>query len=302
MSLSQISGLSDIIPDVEKFIAENGMIDDVSHLMEDESQETDHDQEEYCKPLLVELYPPEQPLHLTNEEYEGPFNFEVLVLHEEKTPWEYSTKLNKIYITQNLKFPMAFSVEPRPKNKKLFVRLTPVFSQSQYFHEIVHRCVMHQRPQDGSNKDLPAHVHQHVVRCTNEQTAYFGDYTEGTRLSVVVPLQEPQHGTDLIKEFYYFVCVNSCALGMNRRPIELVFTLEDQEGEVFGRRVIAAKICSCPKRDRAKDEKEFKRSQVPSGKRIKLDSDKRVFKLSGTIIGKENYLHVLKVAKDRMAA
>jgi len=46
-------------------------------------------------------------------------------------------------------------------------------------------------------------------------------------LSVVAPLGWPQPGDETVRLMYEFVCQNSCVSGMDRRPIEVVFTLED---------------------------------------------------------------------------
>ncbi|XP_063906619.1 cellular tumor antigen p53-like isoform X2 [Zophobas morio] len=269
------------------------------------------------QPYTVPQFPPDQPQDLGTEEYSGPFNFEVLIIpSEQKTPWEYSSKLNKIFIGINLKFPVAFTLTHRPQNLNLYVRATPIFSQSQFFEEPVHRCVAHQHAQDPSNHGLPVHVFQHIIRCTNDMTQYFGDRNSGTRLNIVIPLGRPQTGSDVIKEFYHFVCKNSCPSGMNRKPIDVVFTLENEMGEVFGRRLLSVRICSCPKRDREKEEKDLEKNHPPQAKKRKLvggsgdggrregggGGDKKMHSVNFNIVGKENYLHILTVARDRMAA
>lgn len=66
------------------------------------------------------------------------------------------------------------------------------------------------------------------MRCGNSHVQYLGDVEKNERLSMVIPLSQPQTGTDRVMEMFQFVCQNSCpAPGMNRRPIEVIFTLED---------------------------------------------------------------------------
>lgn len=55
-----------------------------------------------------------------------------------------------------------------------------------------------------------------------------------------------------------FTCQNSCSGGMNRKATSIVFTLENEYSEVFGRKIMNFKVCSCPKRDKDKDEEGLK--------------------------------------------
>lgn len=54
--------------------------------------------------------------------------------------------------------------------------------------------------------------------------------------------------------FLQFMCLGSCVGGPNRRPIQIVFTLE-YENQVLGRRAVEVRICACPGRDRKADER-----------------------------------------------
>ncbi|KAM3959525.1 uncharacterized protein ACR2FA_006458 [Aphomia sociella] len=48
---------------------------------------------------------------------------------------------------------------------------------------------------------------------------------------------------------YIFICRNTCAKGIDRRPIKIVATLEDEQGEVLGRQIIHVQVCMHPRRD-----------------------------------------------------
>lgn len=67
---------------------------------------------------------------------------------------------------------------------------------------------------------------EHVLRCDNETTTYQVDEVS-KRKSVVTYLSRPDHGSDSTKLSYRFMCKTSCLSGMERRPIVVIFTLED---------------------------------------------------------------------------
>lgn len=65
----------------------------------------------------------------------------------------------------------------------------------------------------------------HILRSVHDSAVYSGGADR--HFSVTVPLGQPQPGMDTVKHTFYFVCKNSCPSGMERRPIEVIFTLED---------------------------------------------------------------------------
>lgn len=79
------------------------------------------------------------------------------------------------------------------------------------------------------NADISPHIIDHIIRCENPNASYEGDKSTKKHLSVVVPLGVPQSGVDTVRQMYQFMCKNSCPSGMNRRPFDVVFTLEDEK-------------------------------------------------------------------------
>ena len=78
----------------------------------------------------------------------------------------------------------------------------------------------------------------------------------------MVPVERPQPGAQTFDFSLKFMCLGSDVGGINRRPLKVIFTLEDhlsQNGEVIvlGRYTVDVRICSCPKRDKQQEERKF---------------------------------------------
>lgn len=152
----------------------------------------------------------------------------------------------------NQQFPVDFKIKERPSRGQLFIRTTPQYSAQHYAAEPVTRCIQHDHVADPTNKgtyvqhsqifsciilyyyyyliDVAEQVRKHVIRCSNKSSQYIGNPSEAQRLSIVFPLSEPQVGNESVREMFHFVCKSSCpAPGMNRRGIEVIFTLEDEQ-------------------------------------------------------------------------
>lgn len=137
-----------------------------------------------------------------------------------------------------------------------------------------------------------------MIRCEHDSTRY--DKDDSTkRLSCVTPLSYPQPGSETTTLTYKFVCKTSCPSGMDRKPISVIFTLEDikyviihskyhffklnfqllsfPSGYVFGRQPLAVKICSCPKRDKLKEEhNETQKTRTPKVTRARSSTSDSV--------------------------
>jgi hypothetical protein len=69
-----------------------------------------------------------------------------------------------------------------------------------------------------------------------------------------VPLERPQGGTEYSAFSLKFMCLGSDVGGINRKPLKVIFTLEQGPGTVIGRYSVDVRICSCPKRDKQQEE------------------------------------------------
>lgn len=254
----------------------------------------------------VEYYPSSEATTPVREEFPGCYNFQFSLANQESTKHRvYSPSLQKVFINMEETLPLRFKWDP--PDDGLYLRTTMVFSLDQYASDPVRRCHNHMALNNTSNRNYDPRVIKHVVRCLDHSSMY---EERNEHLSVLTPLHTPQPGSQYVPLNFKFLCKNSCPSGMNRRPTDLIFTLEDHKRTVLGRRILSVRVCSCPKRDKKKEESELSDSQpdvkkrkicVPVAKKVMPSCDTHVFNVQLKIVGKENYLAVLKYAYDIMA-
>ena len=144
--------------------------------------------------------------------------------------------------------PIKFKTSFQPP-KGSIIRATPLYVKPEHVQEVVQRCPNHATSKEF-NELHPAP--SHLVRCEHTLAKYC-DHAYTGRHSVSVPHEEPQAGSDWVTNLYQFMCFSSCVGGLNRRPLQVVFTLE-HEGEVLGRQSVEVRICACPGRDKKGEE------------------------------------------------
>ncbi|XP_049830644.1 tumor protein p73-like isoform X1 [Schistocerca gregaria] len=192
--------------------------------------------------------------------FAGQYDFDIQPSrHQEDAHWVYSQILDKVFtdIGKSVRFNVTLSTDWTPSTA-LFIRALPLFvPESESFEEVVKTCPTHEDLAHTLNAGCPSV--KHVVRCSDPLTQYQTDPVSG-RYSVVTPLCAPQPGATSIPLLYTFVCKNSCRGGIGRRALALAFTLEDVSGEILGRRVLEVRVCSCPRRDKEKQEKQYLRN------------------------------------------
>ena len=186
--------------------------------------------------------------------YSGPFDFDAtftkLSESSKNRHWDYSAVLNKLYIDMNKSVQVEFHVGPAPP-PGLSIRALPVFSDANYINEPVKRCPNHAVDTDPTNDNF-SYKH-HLIRVVGEDVSYLED-PNNHRLSVAFPVLAPAAGSEMISKQLKFMCLGSDVGGINRRPTKVVFTLEDNEGGVLGRKVFDVRLCSCPRRDKQQEE------------------------------------------------
>merc|ERR1712080_814046 len=94
----------------------------------------------------------------------------------------------------------------------------------------------------------------HLIRVDNDFAMYEEDQ-DSKRLSVIIPVQQPQAGSLSFAVPIKFMCLGSDVGGINRKPLKVIFTLEHGVNNVVARHAVDIRICSCPKRDKIQDEK-----------------------------------------------
>lgn len=226
-----------------------------------------------------------------DEIHDPTFNFNVDLNGESsgKSSWMFSSRLNKVFVKMGQ--PCTFNVSylvPAGGFPQMQVRAMLVCSSLEDMYQSIYRCENH-RGNDRSNPNLSKEVIAHVMRCFNPSVRYVGT-EQGVafkdRLAVVVPLDT--NAVDQVvtsNVSLEFVCQNSCRI-INRRPTAIIFTLEDGHGQILGKKSLHLKVCSCPKRDKQKEEETLapatkRKSDVgpaapPPGKKVaKLSSSHR---------------------------
>lgn len=131
----------------------------------------------------------------------------------------------------------------------LYLRTMLRFSLSQLRSDPVRRCHTHMAC-NLVNQGIDAKRIKHVVHCINHASTLYEEKDE--HLSIVTSLSTPESDSKNISMIYKFLCKNSCPGGMNRRPTELVFTLENDTKIILACSKLLLRVCCCPKRDKEK--------------------------------------------------
>lgn len=242
-------------------------------------QQLQHDQQHQ---LLV------QPQHQQQQQPEWPHQSRIPNLAPVTSAYDFEVSVPpdpnvvyhapKLYIKMSSK--MTINVAYRPQNhinEPLNVRAMIIFSSPSEMHLPVKRCANH-RVANTDGLQIPKDAS--ILKMNDPKATYHGSENGeifSERLSVLVPLESGEFDnlgrrTQMIG--LEFGCLNSCVSGINRRPTSIVFTLENGGGELIGKSAIEFKVCSCPKRDSERDQREKTKRKAegsfPRGKHPRL--------------------------------
>ncbi|XP_064604286.1 tumor protein p73-like [Liolophura sinensis] len=191
----------------------------------------------------------------SNTNYPGTYGFQVSFSPPQKetksTSWTYSALGRKLYVKMASSCPVQFHTSQPPPEGSI-IRAMAVFSKAEHAQGVVTRCPNHVSSREH-NQNHPAP--SHLVRCEHQLSHYLDDPSTG-RHSVLTPYQQPQAGCPHLTYLYQFMCLGSCVGGPNRRPMQIVFTLENDQ-LVLGRAAVDIRICACPARDKRLEEKSY---------------------------------------------
>lgn len=186
---------------------------------------------------------------------------------------------NKLFIKMNSKMTFCMSYREQTRGERLYLRAMILFSKSAEMHLPVTRCKNHR--QGSGNGNPNESFAASIIKINNPKAEYLGaeaGETFGDRLSVRIPLESgsfDEDGNITHMVSIEFGCQSSCSSGINRRPTTLVFTLETENCQLLGKGTQEFKVCSCPKRDAEREDKEMKRKSdtkpYPRGKKPKYE-------------------------------
>lgn len=226
------------------------------------------------------------------DELRTDWNFDVELNAESagKTSWMYSQKLNKVFVKINTHLNVYMKYDLINVQRQLLVRAMIVYTSSNDLAEPVKKCPNHR---DQSMLSFP----EHILRCASDETMYVG-YDSGKlfkdKLAIVVPTRAIASNEPLKLQF---TCQNSCSGGMNRKATSIVFTLESDLGEILGRKIMNFKVCSCPKRDKDKDEDGIAKP-MPKKRKFENTAPSTSKKVSTTVTVKQELDSTLSVQSD----
>lgn len=185
----------------------------------------------------------------------------------------YSDQLKKFFTKMDTTSHIEVSYNDMPETRQVNLRAMVVFTDD--ISAPVKRCNNHKG--GDLNNDIDCAKKESVIRSENSGVVYVGlpdGKNFNDRLSMLIPLSSSSDGRDVIKQSIAlkFLCQNSC---IGRKTTCVIFTLESKRGDILSKRILNVKVCSCPKRDKDKEEdkiNEMKRSgdemNCPPGKRV----------------------------------
>ena len=189
-------------------------------------------------------------------EFEGKYGFDIKFTqaNKGKSVWCVSDLTKKLYSTIEKDVPFEIVLSKNNdsvimKEEDLYIRALLTYTEHQHLYDRVIRCPFH-----VLKDNAPSHGHVVVSRHPLAE-----HHQNEHQLSAVVPLdnlRSDQPSTKIIR-FFHFKCFASCKGGISRRQVAVVFTLENRQGQVYGRKLVNVRLCAAPLRDRKVDDDKY---------------------------------------------
>ncbi|GMR36456.1 hypothetical protein PMAYCL1PPCAC_06651, partial [Pristionchus mayeri] len=162
---------------------------------------------------------------------------------------DYVTERNLLFCKFMEGIPLNFSlVNPEketsiPFPPNMFIRMSLRFLAPDSDEKAkVRRCHLHmEKDIDGSHKMFP-------FKLNHKDAAY-----DDANLSVTIPTSTVVSAT--------FYCYSSCAGGIDRKPVYLLFELLYEDGSLYQQATLAIKVCANPQRDAPKEIAKMKKQE-----------------------------------------
>ncbi|XP_063388502.1 cellular tumor antigen p53-like [Cydia fagiglandana] len=162
--------------------------------------------------------------------FPGGLNFavEINAADTNRKKYLYSHQLNRIYVDIKTNFPVQFRWDFERAGSPMFVRATTVFSDDAQSEKRVERCLQHTH--ESANAGVDPTIVQNVLHSSaaaGTQGVYYCGAPGLPDSWYSVLLRFDGRPQEAYSHAYQFVCKNSCSSGINRRSIDIIFTLED---------------------------------------------------------------------------
>ncbi|EYC44766.1 hypothetical protein Y032_0450g1675 [Ancylostoma ceylanicum] len=151
------------------------------------------------------------------------------------------------------------------------IRIRPEYTEDRYSNKPVERCPNHLVKDNTEARN-------HFVRCEHPDAEYLG---VDDAYAVRIPTCESTG--------FLFTCFSSCSGGINRRPVQLAFVLEESDGTVLDTCYIALKVCANPLRDASKENGRFEPRMMDSMYSGSGLHRKRLHRFSGEMVKRPRF-------------
>ncbi|CAK9295974.1 unnamed protein product [Gordionus sp. m RMFG-2023] len=213
----------------------------------------------YCADLINQSYNPSRTwdsIHFSNKENNGGLiNFRLIFDAENpNNEASFSQKRKKLYVSRST-YTFKFGLNTDYMKSLLQhlgidsvkIRATPMFKDFDKMSLPVRACYLHENMDSLGRSQTRKHFVISGDICSTHENNH-------DRFSVSIPINIEHFFEDTIDIPLQFVCFSSCSGGINKRNVQLVFTLETSTNIILAQTLLDLRVCAAVLRDFRKDE------------------------------------------------